>query len=307
MYAYLRETSGVYMSRMKEPLYFASRNFPDRLFGIRINVVRNKHDYLRLYDNVRDEIAIGEASASYLWDNEAPKLIHDTIPKARIIIMLRDPVERAFSHYLMHLRDGSETNLSFYDALKNDYDSEARKELGLSHLYIGYGLYSQQVKRYLDIFGREQVKVIIFEEFVKSVIDTVRDILEFLGIAGIAALPYNIEEAYNVYSAPRFRSIPILLNLVARLRNKTRRKENKTNYQKLHSGAPVGKRTVLRKILSKRSIKPQVPHEARLFLENIYHDDIIRLQRILDRSLPWPTISRYNDEWGNDKKNGKIL
>jgi hypothetical protein len=289
MYAYLRETRGVFMSRMKEPLYFASKNFPDRLFGIKINVVRDKHEYLKLYDNVKDERAIGEASASYLWDNEAPKLIHDVIPKARIVVMLRNPVERAFSHYLMHLRDGSETNRSFYDALKSDYDREKNNELAISHLYIGYGLYSEQVKRYLDIFGREQVKVIIFEEFVKDTKDTVRDVLEFLGIGNAAELPDNIEKAYNVYSVPRFRSIPTLLNLVASIRNRIGRKENKTDFRKLRSGSPMSKRAILRRILSKGSIKPQIPDVAKVFLEDVYHNDIHRLQHILGRSLPWPT------------------
>ena len=91
--------------------------------------IRSESEYLKLYDNVRDEIAIGDASASYLWSKDTPQLIHETIPEARIIMILRDPTEKAFSHYLMHLRDGSETNLSFYDALKLDYDRETNMDL----------------------------------------------------------------------------------------------------------------------------------------------------------------------------------
>jgi hypothetical protein len=307
LFAYLRKVRGVYMPSIKEPLYFASKSFPDRLFGIKVNVVRDKNEYLKLYENVKDEIAIGDTSASYLWNNETPRLIHDAIPKARIIIMLRDPVERAFSHYLMHLRDGSETKLSFYDALIDDYDNEKRKGASLSHLYIGYGLYSEQVKRYIEIFGKEQVKILIFEEFVRNTKDTVCDILQFLGIHDITELPDNIGEAYNTYLGPRFRYGPHVLNLIARLRNRTRgRKENRTNFGKLYSGSPTSKRAILRKILSKSSTKPRMPEEARLFLEDIYHDDVLKLQHILGRPLPWPIITRNNNNFSNENRNSEI-
>jgi hypothetical protein len=303
LFAYLRDVRGVYMPRLKEPLYFASKSLPDRLFGINVPVVRDKNEYLKLYENVKDEIAIGDASASYLWDKETPKLIHDTIPEARIIIILRDPVERAFSHYLMHLRDGSETILSFFDALKDDYNNEIKKGASSSHLYIGYGLYSEQVKRYYEIFGKEQVKILIFEEFVRSTKDMVRSVLEFLGINDSTELPGNIQEAYDTYSAPRFRYVPYVINFMAHLRNKTRgSKENVTNFGKLYSGSALSKRAILRKILSKGSTKPRVPEEARLFLEDIYHDDVLSLQHILGRPLPWPVITRYHENCNNENK-----
>jgi Sulfotransferase family len=296
LYAYLREVRGVYMPRIKEPLYFASKSIPDRIFGIKVNVVRDRNEYLKLYQNVREEIAIGDASASYLWDRETPRLIHEVIPKARIIIMLRDPVERAFSHYLMHLRDGSETELSFYDALKNDYDKEIKGGVNMSHLYVGYGLYSEQVKRYIETFGKDKVKTVIFEEFILNTKGMLRSILEFLGIDD-AELPDNIGEAFNTYSAPRFRHFPRILNLMARLRNRTRDgKENRTDFGKLRSGSDLSERSILRKLLSKRSTKPKVPEEARLFLEDIYHDDVSRLQDILGHPFPWSIITRHHDD-----------
>ena len=295
------------MPRLKEPLYFTSESFPDRLFGINLPVVRDKSDYLKLYEDVKDEVAIGDASASYLWDKAAPKLIHDTVPHARIIIMLRDPIERAFSHYLMHLRDGSETNLSFYDALKDDYDNEIKKGVSSSHLYVGYGLYSEQVKRYLDIFGKEQVKILIFEEFVQNTKNVTRDILEFLGIRESSGLPDNIGKAYNAYSAPLFRYLPHVINSIARLRNKARGTENRIKVGKLMSGSDKSRRAIIRKILSKRSTKPRIPEEARLLLEDIYKRDVSELQNIIGRPLPWPVITGYyNNNDNNRNRNLRI-
>ena len=293
------------MPRMKEPLYFASESIPDRLFGIKVNVVRDRKEYLKLYDNVRDEIAIGDASASYLWNKDTPALIHEVIPNARIIIMLRDPIERAFSHYLMHLRDSSETKSSFYDALNDDYDKEIKKGVSMSHLYVGYGLYSEQVKRYIETFGNDKVKIVIFEEFILNTKDMLRSILVFLGIDESAELPDNIGKAFNTYSAPRFRHYPRILNLVARFRNKViDEKENRTDFGKIRSGSDLRKRAILRKLLSKRATKPKVPEEARLFLEAIYLDDVSRLQDILGRPLPWPISTRHYD--GNRSKENKI-
>jgi hypothetical protein len=305
LFHYLRKARGVYLPRKKEPLYFASRSLPDRLFGIDVAVVRDKHEYLKLYENVRDEVAIGDASASYLWVNNTPKLMHDAIPKARIIIMLRDPVERAFSHYLMHLSDGSETKLSFYDALKCDYENELSGGATSSHLYIGYGLYSKQVKRYLDIFGRQQIKILIFEEFVQNTRVAVLGVLEFLGIKGVTELPDNIEEAYNTYSAPRFRHVPHLINFMASLRNQIASKQESVKFQNLQSG-PTRKRVILRKILTKGSSKPSMPEEARIFLEDLYRDDVFTLQQMLGRSLPWPVVAQYCNNNNDKRENGDI-
>lgn len=284
------------MPNLKEPLYFASKSIPDRLFGINIPVVRDETDYLRLYKDGKGEAAIGDGSASYLWNKESPKLIHDKIPDARIIMILRDPVERAFSHYLMHLRDGSETILSFYEALKIDYLNELTKGPYSSHLYVGYGLYSKQVTRYLKIFGKEQIKILVFEEFVQSIKDAMRDILEFLGIPDSVDLPDNLARTYNSFLVPRFKYFPHIVNFLACLRNRTRKLGVNTDLRILQPLSNPRKNSVTRKFLFNDSHKPKLPANARLFLEKIYYDDVIKLQSILGRTLPWPFMSKYEME-----------
>ena len=89
LYYYLDEIPGVYMSKVKEPYYFS----PHYIQLYPGETVTDKEEYLRLFENTSRDNAVGEASPSYLWDLDSPKLIHQAVPTARIIILLRDPIE----------------------------------------------------------------------------------------------------------------------------------------------------------------------------------------------------------------------
>ena len=107
---------------------------------------------------------LGEASTSYLWDTHAAERIKRAVPEARILIMLRDPVDRAYSQYWNDVREGIERR-SFLDALAEEQRS-GPGGWGVSSLYIDCGRYADQVARYLDRFGA-RVQVLFFEDFVE--------------------------------------------------------------------------------------------------------------------------------------------
>ena len=297
LYAYLKEVPGIYLPDLKEPHYFDSKTIPKNLPFARMHIVRERNEYLKLYENVKDETAIGEASPTYLFDPEAPNLIHDTVPDARIIMILRDPIERAFSHYLLLLKTQHETRLSFYDALKNDYYNESKEGSGgaSSHiLYVEYGLYSEQVKRYFDIFGREQVKVIIFEEFVQNTKDTFRDVLRFLGINS-DNLPYNLRKKYNNIVLPRFQYAPSIARILLNFGNK-----NKRIIRIWRSLPGYSERCgTIDKVLLKRPLKPKVPEDARAFLEKLYYQDATKLEHLLGQPLRWYITNKNNNKNGS--------
>jgi len=138
------------MSPIKEPNFFS----PDALKNPHYHErVKDLDGYLRLFDGVTSEIAIGEAAATYLWDRQSPRLIREKIPDAKLIIVLRDPVERAYSHYLAEVRLGWQ-GMPFLEALQADAH-QAQKGWGISRLYLELGEYSEQVARYFKIFGRD--------------------------------------------------------------------------------------------------------------------------------------------------------
>jgi hypothetical protein len=287
LYFYLKEVPEVYMSPLKEPFYFA----PHAVHNSASDIIRDKKEYLRLFEKANGFIAIGEATPIYLWDPDAPNLIHQTVPHARIIMILRDPIERAYSNYLMRVRY-SGVKSSFYDELIRDYRSP-EKLYGKSQLYVEFGMYYEQVKRYFDIFGREQVKVIIFEEFVKRPEQTVNEVLAFLGIKCTVT---EIREQHNPYSVPRTPLSRLIFALFRWLRARNIRfykllmllPDSVLESLPLPSGKSSG---FAARILFKRVEKPKIEPEAFKFLQEIYHDDVLRLQSLLGRSLPWSTVS----------------
>jgi len=193
LYSYLRQHPKIYMSPKKEPEYF-HKNRPNITSPI---PVKNTKEYLSLFNNVKDETAIGEASAGYLLDPESHALIHEQIPDARIIISLRDPVERAYSQHLNRKNLGIE-ELSFSDAIRRDVELMERGKYTGATIKGSY--YSKALKRYFDTFGKKNVKVLIFEEFVQDVRSTIRDVVRFLDINDVHQ--FN-DEIYHDYRIPK--------------------------------------------------------------------------------------------------------
>ena len=264
LWEYLKNTKGVYMSPIKEPNYFSVSVNSDLLI---LRVIRDKKKYLELFKDVNDEIAIGEATPLYLWDPKTPKLIHDRIPKAKIIILLRDPIERAYSHFLKLASYGTESHPlseSIKKALKAPPDYSGRVVEG--------GLYYEQVKRYLDIFGKDLVRIYIYEEFVKDPRHYVKEMLEFLGVN--EEPPSSVGEIHNPLRAPR--------GIIAA---KIMQSESARKFGKKILPRSVG--PALKVIFGKKTDKSPMQLEARELLEKIYKEDVKKLENLLGRSLPW--------------------
>ena len=264
LYEHLRRVPGVYMSPIKEPYYFNTINL---VTVSSMPPIRDEAKYLSLFQGVKDEVAIGEATAAYLRDPATPKRIHEAVPGARIIMLLRDPVERAFSHYLARVREGFQL-LSFQEALREDRYNDT---------YLEPGFYAQQVKRYLDTFGPERVKILIFEEFIQDTKGAVSDVLRFLGVNGQPSV--SVGKAYNAFAMPRVRwAYRFLKNRWARRAGRAL--------------IPGPLRMLVReRVLLKRVSKPAMPQEAKKLLEDLYREDVIKLKEILGRTLPWPLAS----------------
>ncbi len=268
LYEYLKKNPSVYMSPIKEPWYFAPivgsrKNSPPR--------TEDEKNYLKLFEKVKDEIAIGEASAVYWRDPKTAYLIHDKIPSAKIIISLRDPVERFFSGYLMNYRKNLvKTSFRKYvekwhDSLENHLDNNEAK----SHLYF------ENIQRYFKIFDKKQIKIIIFEEWIENVKETVEDILKFLQVPDLV---YEFEvKAFNT-SDEEIAYDTVLQNL---LKNKYTRKLK-------HLMPNSSKNFITRKFFTKKiKSKQTMEKEEREKLIRYYKDDVNKLENLLGRKFPW--------------------
>lgn len=274
LYSYLNKIPEIYMSPVKEPNYFSVSVVAEKSY---FRPIRDKKKYLKLFEEVKDEKILGEASPRYLSDPETPKLIHEIIPHASIVISLRDPVERLFSHYLHRVRLGI-VKSSFKEVLK--VELEGRIDRFNRPVDLEFGLYSDNLKTYQDIFGSEHVKLLIFEEWIKNPKHAVEEIVRFLG------LNYSLndfeDESYNVFRIVRGSVAQFLLT-------------NKGVDIAAKFITPSSVRAFLKNnLLLKNGPKPVMDDESRVTLVKFYHDDVQKLQTMLGRKLPWPNFEFKN-------------
>lgn len=269
LHSYLNDIPEIFMSQIKEPNYFSRKLVPDD--HPLLNPIREKQRYLHLFENVKDQKIIGEASPLYLSDPDVPKLIHQVSPNALILISLRDPIERLLSHFTLIIRDGG-TKDTFHKVLHNEMKFGIEDSLK-PHLYLESGLYSDSIKRYLEIFGSKQVKIIIFEEFSKNPKVTLEEILNFLGIHH-SLLNFKAE-VHNPFTAPRGKTAEHILT-------------SKTTSKFLKAFLPSSTRKFLRRnILTNNQDKPIIEKEDWKILYDYYKEDVEKLKKILNRELPW--------------------
>ncbi len=258
----------VFTPRVKEPNHFSTIAPPPERRAF-FPSIRDESEYLALFAAARPEQVTGEASTSYLWDPEAAARIHAVAPGARIVAMLRDPVERAWSHYLNDVREGVETR-SFDDAIEADAaDPDGR--WGDASLFVQLGFYTHQLRRYLEIFP--DTRVLFFEEFVRDVPGHLDRVCDFLGVTRFDDAAAAIRTT-NEYARPRNRLARATLGHGG-VRELAR------------SVAPQGVRTFVRRQLQTTGAKPPVPDDARTRLESLYAGEADALRDLLGRDVPW--------------------
>jgi hypothetical protein len=167
----------------KEPSHFC--DVPP-IFG---TPYRDLSSYLRGFESASGQAAIGEASTTYLPSPESPGRIHARYPDARIIIVLRNPADRAHSLYKLLCQLGFEWITPFERALAVEdaraSDPRFRTDNPFwyyAYLYFRTGLYAEQVERWLGTFPAAQVKVLLFESLRNRPRETSQDVYRFLGI-----------------------------------------------------------------------------------------------------------------------------
>lgn len=274
LYYYLKQHPEVYVSSVKEPRFFAleneTLNFQNPDQGINETSVTSLETYKQLFDGVTQEAAIGEASPLYLYSPKAVERIKHYIPNAKLIVILRNPVERAYSCYTHLIREGFET-LSFREALEEE---KKRIQKNWAHLwhYQTAGYYHEQLKRYFDTFDRNQIKVYLYEDFNTDSIAIVQDACRFLGVDDTFVPELT---RMNVSGVPKIRFLQTLLGTGNTLR------------KILKAILPKGFRKDVAQRLRKWNLEKrmQISEIDRAYLINEFREDILKLQNLIDRDL----------------------
>jgi hypothetical protein len=262
LYAYLDQHPRVYMSPLKEPCYFAPEQSQP-------NTYSSWDGYLTLYRGVREETAIGEATACYLWSRAAAQNIAACIPHARIIISLRNPVDRAFSQYLERLTMGA-TRKSFREEIESSLRCSHDGKVDYLWPFLEVGRYHEQVLRYFRVFPRAQVYILFYDDLVRAPGRMVARLYEFLGVDP-SFLP-DVSQRHNEPQVPKLVGATYLL-----------KKSGAWRYLRSLVPQPLGPR--LRSLVFQSRVALRMDPADRAFLVEYYRDDVRALASLLHRDL----------------------
>ena len=180
LYEYLGQHPQVFMPFHKEPMYFGA-DLDARYERM------SEADYLRLFEDAQPGQRVGEASPWYLYSTSAAREIADFSPDARIIVMLRNPVDVMHAQHSQLLFNQREDLVDFTDALNAEPERREGRRIPAGALrrealfYRHSVRFSEQLARYFDVFGRDRVHVIVFEDLRDRTAEAYRGVLEFLG------------------------------------------------------------------------------------------------------------------------------
>lgn len=192
---YLAAHPDIFMAK-KETHFFGA----DLRFGPQLQFYRRyPNEYSAEFAAWNGQARGGETSVWYLFSQKAAEEIKAYNPSARIIIMLREPVAMLYSLYCQFVADGNEYLPTFKEALAAEEERQVGRRLN-RQTYLAQALvyratarFSEQVKRYFDVFGRERVHVIIYDDFSAQTAEVYRRTLDFLGVA-----PGGIDRGFEV-------------------------------------------------------------------------------------------------------------
>lgn len=269
LYHYLNEHPKIQMSSIKEPNFFSYSSLKRDKLYYHSSIIDTIEKYHALY--VAADVNLrGDASVSYLFYEDVPQKIHSYNQNAKIIIMLRDPVERAFSHYLMDYRLG---------LVSESFESIVTKKLGhrdfnlFYQQYIEVSKYANQVKRYLEVFGKENIIFIDYDDFKRNTAKTVEEVYMFLEQDKDFRPFFN--KKYNTYFAPRNAFIRFAYSLIF--------------FRKMAVNIlPKKFKSIIKKLFFISNRKPKLSQNTRGFLQKKFEPDLRELSALLSKDfLKW--------------------
>jgi hypothetical protein len=270
LYWYFSEHPDVYMSPVKETFYFAyGVDASGRLLygdpDVHKFPVRTRAEYEALFADAGDARAIGEASPIYLECPQAAGRIREAIPEARLICILRHPVERAYSDYLMYLR-------------RRGRPFEAARELTptaawarADSRWMAVGRYHEQLARYFALFPREQLHVLLIGDLKRQPVDSVQGMYRFVGVD--PSFVPDFDTPHNVGGTP---ASPLLEKMFT----------SRAIRSALEPLMPRRAANWLRHLRTRTMRKaPTLPAELKAELTGHFREDILRTSDLIGRNL----------------------
>lgn len=280
LYKYLKQHPQIFMSGLKEPNYLAFGdsdiafgNPKDNKFLNRVTV-KDLPSYARLFASATDQRAIGEASGSSLYMPGAHRRIRQLLPAVKLIAVLRDPVERAYSQFRYYRGLGAEPVRRFERAVS----LEARRveqQWAPYWFYIANGFYHRQLRPFVDTFGADRMRVYLYDDLVTRPREMIADIFRFL----------DVDDGFHVDLATRHNVSEVALNRIP-----DALKAIIPWWHAIEPCAPPRVRSAIKTFgrdLLRRNIGsgPPIRSEFRKQLQAVFREDTARLQDLIGRDL----------------------
>ncbi|MCD4669536.1 MAG: sulfotransferase [Actinomycetia bacterium] len=273
LFSYFDQHPMVFTPLFKEPNYFSypHTNTPYMGPGDRKEFILSQWEYNNIYKLYKDENYLVDSSPEYLYYYKCARDIHKYNSNAKIIIILRNPVERMFSAYTHLLRDGRET-LPFIKSVELE---ETRKEerFGTIWHYKSVSMYADAVSNYYHYFSKNQIKVILYDDFVKDSQSVLNELFNFLGLD---CIQLKAIRRINVSGSP---------NRKLKLINTLRKNKTVKTFIGLLFPNKYSRRKIYDKIRSSNIHKIKIPNNEYNVLRKYFIKDIKQLETIINRDL----------------------
>jgi hypothetical protein len=252
------------------PLYKETHFFNDN------NKYRKGIDhYFEFYFKKKKKLFMGEITPEYSYFDYCADRIHKAFGAIKILLILRNPVDRAYSHYLMTRRRGLEP-LSFKEALEQETNRLNTYDNAINFSYIDRGRYVEQIKRFQHKFGNENVKIILFEDLIKNTEKTILSVSSFIGLPHYN---YNYSVKSNSASEPKSTFLRDFIH--------------KPNWIKKRVGSLIPSKKIkdyLMINLNKKNLKPskkeEIPYSFKKEIyETYFIEEIENLETIINTDL----------------------
>ena len=280
LYNYLRQFSQVFLPDVKEPVCFGSDLDFDTELCVRKSI-HNMEEYLKLYESAQDCERRGDATVWYLYSELAAQEIHDFDPDAKIVILLRNPVDVMQALHSEFLWDCNENIRDFAEAIQAQEARQNGEKLGpTTHfrqglIYEDVVAYVDQVQRYIDVFGREKIFIGLFDDIVADSARVFRQVADYLELD--AHFQPEVTHSNERKPAQLHR-----INQFFAARPKLRRILFSNVFSQAAKRRAIG---IATKLLGKRSPRKDLDPEIRRELLGRQEENITRLGQLLNRDL----------------------
>jgi len=203
---------GIFVPPDKSPNFFTAEDMADypgsaAMAAMKGHSVTSEPEYRTLFASAREDQLLGEVSPVYLQSIHTAGRIARFSPEAKIVAILRDPVDRAFAHYVGRRRDGLETRTRFQETIAEEL-ADPRPRPVAFNCYLAIGQYGYFLKSFYDAFPAERIKLLFFDDLVRDPVAVLQDLFGFLEVAPLGdSLPLEQKNRGGIIRNPLLRAV----------------------------------------------------------------------------------------------------